>query len=152
MDLSVTLWKQYFGINIFSFAQLKSAMLAAKRSAGVAAEVSLKNLLHAGDEAHKQGNPPTVAPHFIKKVYQVSETWIWTCLCISFSFFPKTRWPMWVKIEVLLISHYCLYYSIICESNVLVIFMPANIFSHRYGHTYCKTSGTCETLANVRSA
>ena len=51
-------------------------MLAAKRSAGVAAEVNLRNLLHAGDEAHKQGNPPTVATqrrlmsskHFIKKV------------------------------------------------------------------------------------
>ena len=35
-----------------------AAMLAAKRSAGVTPEVNAKISLCAGDEAHKQGNPP----------------------------------------------------------------------------------------------
>ena len=35
-----------------------AGMLAAKRSAGVAPEVNLRNPLHAGNEAGKQGNPP----------------------------------------------------------------------------------------------
>ena len=35
-----------------------SAMLATKRSAGVAPEVNLRIPLCAGDEAHKLGDPP----------------------------------------------------------------------------------------------
>ena len=37
---------------------LKRNGLAAKRSAGVTLEVNLRNLLHTGDEARKQGNLP----------------------------------------------------------------------------------------------
>ena len=35
-----------------------AAMLGAKRSAGVAPEVNLRNPLHRGNEAHKRGNHP----------------------------------------------------------------------------------------------
>ena len=33
-------------------------MLVDKKSAGVAPEVNLRNMLHAGDEAHKRRNQP----------------------------------------------------------------------------------------------
>ena len=36
------------------------AMLAIKRLVGVALEVNLRNLLHGGHKAGKQGNPPLV--------------------------------------------------------------------------------------------
>ena len=35
-----------------------AAMLATKRSAGITPEVNLMILLHAGDKAHKLGDPP----------------------------------------------------------------------------------------------
>ena len=36
---------------------VSAALLATKRLAGVAPEVNLRNLLFAGDEAYKRGNP-----------------------------------------------------------------------------------------------
>ena len=35
-----------------------AVMLAAKRSAGVTQKMHLRILLHAGNEAHKRGDPP----------------------------------------------------------------------------------------------
>ena len=44
--------------NIYEDQNGSAAMLAAKRSAGVAPEVNLRNALHISDEANQSGNPP----------------------------------------------------------------------------------------------
>ena len=92
-------WGQLRSIKVHRGRQNGSvAMLATKRSAGVAPEVNLRNPLHAGDKAHKEGNYPDFEPQgrchqnrsvsgptkiFLHRRFQKSFTQ-WRSLCSTF--------------------------------------------------------------------